>query len=168
MIHQVSTTGYGQETRDKVLAMEACMRQMPQVEIEPRHTFAQGLYAREILIPAGTLLTGKVHRQDDLQILVYGTIDMVTEEGTRRVSGPLSWRGKAGGKQCGLAHTDCLWITVHQTDETDMDLLEALLYEDEPAVIDYRTGKVLPGVLAASHEPIAQEEVVWPQLSQQS
>lgn len=145
--HRISQAGYGiqdhtpEEIRGAILAAEGLMRQMPQVEIEPTHAFAQGLYSRSILIPKGTTLTGKVHKQDDLQIMVYGDISVLTEHGFKRLVGHQVFRGKAGLKQIGYAHEDTLWITVHAAESTDMDELERLLFEDEGSPLDFKTGK---------------------------
>ena len=62
------------DLRAKIDRLEALMRSEPQVEIEPVHYFAHGLYAREITIKAGTLLTGKVHRTEHLNIVSKGRI----------------------------------------------------------------------------------------------
>jgi hypothetical protein len=145
--HRVSQAGYGvqehspEEVRAAILAAEGVMRQLPQVEIEPTHVFAQGLYSRSILIPKGVRITGKVHRQDDLQIMVYGDITILTPDGFKRLVGHHVFRGKAGVKQIGHAHEDTLWITVHAAVETDLDRLEEVLYEDEGNVLDFKTGR---------------------------
>ncbi len=148
--HRVSSAGYGaqehspEEIRGAILAAEGLMRQMPQVEITPTHVFAQGLYSRSILIPKGVRLTGKVHRQDDLQIMVYGDITVLTENGMKRLAGHHVFRGKAGIKQIGHAHEDTLWITVHAAQETDLDRLEGILFEDEGSPLDFHTGREVP------------------------
>ena len=145
--HRVSQAGYGvkdhspEEVRSAILTAEALMRQLPQVEIEPTHVFAQDLYSRSILIPKGTTLTGKVHKHDDLQIMVYGDISILTEHGFKRLVGHQVFRGKAGVKQIGVAHEDTLWITVHAAESTDLDELEQLLFEDEASPLDFKTGK---------------------------
>jgi hypothetical protein len=40
-------------TRDKIFAAEAFLKEQPQVDIPVQHYFSQGVYAREITIPAG-------------------------------------------------------------------------------------------------------------------
>ena len=151
--HQVSQAGFGvqehspEEIRGAILGLEGVMRQMPQVTIEPTHAFAHGLYSRSILIPKGTLLTGKVHKQDDLQIMVYGDCAVKTELGEKRLQGFHMFPSKAGYKQIGLAHEDTLWVTVHATTETDLDRLEELLFEDEPRILDFKTGAPQPEVI---------------------
>ena len=146
--HLMNTKGLGacdhtpEEIHDLIMAAETIMRQRPQVVIEPTHVFAQGLYSRSILIPKGVRLTGKVHKQDDLQIMVYGDISVLTEDGFKRLTGHHVFRSRAGVKQIGVAHEDTLWVTVHATDETDLDRLDEVLFEDEPKIFDFGTGEV--------------------------
>lgn len=122
---------------------EAVMREMPQVEIPLRHGFADGLYGREILIPAGAMLTGKVHRKADLNFVLYGEMAVLTEHGWKHITGPCWFAGKAGAKQAGYAYTECLWVTVHATDNQDLDTLEdEILIPDPLSPHDFVTGRV--------------------------
>jgi len=115
--------------REKLDALELEMKKCPQVEIPPRHYFAQGLYAREITIPAGTLLTGKIHRTQHLNIISQGDISVLTEQGPKRVQAPCTLVSPPGTKRVGYAHSDTVWTTIHAnpTEETDVEVLESLL-----------------------------------------
>lgn len=110
--------------------LEAAMRQHEQIEIEPVHRFADGLYAREITIPAGTLLTGKIHRARHLNIISRGDISVWSAgEPVRRIRAPFSFVADAGARRVGFAHEETVWTTVHATRETDLTKLEAELIE---------------------------------------
>ena len=82
--------------RDKVFAAEAYMKEQPQVPIETIHHFSKDVYAREIRIPAGTLLTGEIHKFKNLNILSAGTMQVLTEEGIKEVSAPFTVVSPAG------------------------------------------------------------------------
>lgn len=100
------------------------------VAIEPVHRFADGLYAREITIPAGTLLVGKVHRTRHLNIVSRGRISVWSaNEGVRHITAPFSFVAEPGSQRLGFAHEDTVWTTVHATHETDLGVLEATLVE---------------------------------------
>lgn len=116
---------------DRVDLLEAAIvAQLPAVRIEPVHYFADGLYAREITIPSGTVLTGKVHRTRHLNILSRGTITVWSEaEGTKQLTAPATFVAEAGSRRVGYAHTDVVWTTVHATSETDLEKLETDLIE---------------------------------------
>lgn len=118
-------------TRLQILALEDHMRLMPQMTLDPVHHFASGIYARELRIPAGTLLTGKVHKTEHLNILSAGEITVWTEDGMKRLRAPFTMVSRPGTKRVGFAHTDVVWTTIHGTHERDLDRLEAELIETE-------------------------------------
>ena len=102
----------------------------PAVAIEPVHRFADGLYAREITIPSGTFLTGKIHRTRHLNIISAGEISVWTEgEPVRRIRAPFSFVAEPGTRRVGYAHEETVWTTIHATAETDLLKLEAALIE---------------------------------------
>lgn len=113
--------------REKVLRLEEALRQLPQLPEDVHHHFAPGVYMRELRIPAGAVLTGKIHRTEHLNILAQGEISVLTEHGVRRLTAPCVIKSSAGIKRAGYAHTDVVWICVHPTIETDLDKLEAEL-----------------------------------------
>jgi hypothetical protein len=109
------------------------MREHPQIAIETRHYHADGLYAREITIPAGCLLTGKVHKREHINIVAKGCISIVTDEGEKLVEAPCVMVSKPGTKRVGYAHEETVWVTVHATTETDVEKLELELVTDDYA-----------------------------------
>lgn len=121
-------------TREQVEHFEALMLIHPDaapVDIPVEHRFATGLYAREITIPAGTLMTGKVHKADHVSIILSGEMNVLTETGMRHVVGPEVYISPAGTKRIGIALTDVRWITVHVNpdDSRDIELIEARVAE---------------------------------------
>ena len=111
-------------TRDKIFAAEAFMREQPQVEIPVKHYFSQGVYAREITIPAGVILTGDIHKFTQLNILSKGRMQVYTEEGIREVEAPFTVVSPPGTKRIAHTLTECVWTTIHGTDETDVNEIE--------------------------------------------
>ena len=107
------------------------MREQPnQIVIETKHYFAQGLYAREIIIPKGTLLTGKIHLFEHLNIISKGDISVLTENGIKRIKAPATIISRPGIKRVGYAHEDTVWTTIHSCSETDSEKAEKLLVVD--------------------------------------
>lgn len=111
--------------REKVLRAEAEMLKLPQLDLPVKHHFSRGVYARELFIPKGTVLTGKIHKYPQLNILSQGEISVLTEEGIKRVKAPFHVVSPAGTKRIAYAHEDCVWTTVHGTEETDLERIEA-------------------------------------------
>jgi hypothetical protein len=101
------------------------------VELRTRHHFAPGLYARELLIEAGTALAGARHKTRHLVEFV-GDIT-VWHEGQRvRLTGRHLLVSEPGAQRIGFAHTDTWCTSFHPnpTDETDVRKLEDMLVED--------------------------------------
>jgi hypothetical protein len=119
--------------RAKVHRAEAVMLERPQLELPVKHHFAKGLYARELFIPKGTLLTGKIHKYSQLNILSQGEISVLTEEGVKRVRAPFTIVSPPGTKRIAYAHEDCVWTTVHGTEETDLERIEEIFIAQSEA-----------------------------------
>lgn len=78
------------------------------------HTFCDGMYIREIFIPGGMLLTGKIHRHAHPNFLLQGSVGMITEEGGLiYMAAPQSLVSPPGCKRAIYTFTDVRWVTVH-------------------------------------------------------
>ena len=108
----------------KVHALEALMILQPQVEIETKHYFSKGVYAREITIPAGVLLTGEIHKFTNLNILSKGTIQVLIGDTVQEIEAPFTIVSPAGTKRIARTLTECVWTTIHGTDEVDLNVIE--------------------------------------------
>lgn len=102
-----------------------------QIDLEVNHYFAEGIYARELIIPAGTTLTGKIHKTEHLNILTKGKITVVSDAGQSTIEAPHIMVSSPNTKRAGYAHTDSIWITVHGTHEKDLEKLENELITTE-------------------------------------
>lgn len=109
---------------EKVERLEAAMKQFEQIEIPVVHYFSHKIYAREITIPKDCILTGKIHKYSQLNILSKGEISVLTEDGIKRVKAPFTIVSPPGTKRAAYAHEECVWTTVHGTDETDLEKIE--------------------------------------------
>ncbi len=91
-----------------------------------KHSFSDGIYVREIFIPKGMFIVGKIHKHDHPNFLMSGEVDVVTESGKVRLKGPCSMISAAGAKRALFAITDLVWVTVHlnPTNTQDLDKLE--------------------------------------------
>jgi hypothetical protein len=121
-------------TRAQIERLEAYILQMPQVETPTSHYFAPGLYAREMFIPAGTVLTGAVHKTEHMAQFT-GDITVWTEDGMKRLTGRHTFVSKAGAKRVGYAHADTWCTGFFPTDKTDVAELERELIEDNPLLL---------------------------------
>jgi hypothetical protein len=106
------------DIRTQIEALEAHLLTLPQVQLECRHYFADGLYGRELHIPAGTVLTGAIHKREHINIIIKGKIEVATESGSKIVEGPCVIVSPPGTKRVGIALEDTIWMTVHAAHST--------------------------------------------------
>lgn len=105
----------------------------PQTECPLKHHFAPGVYVREILMPAETIIIGHIHKTEHLNILIQGACFIVHEGGRREeLRAPMTFVSKAGIQKVLYITEDMIWQTVHVTTETDIEKLEAMLTEPVP------------------------------------
>lgn len=113
---------------DRIDALEDALRQGTTVDLPVRHYFSKGdgngVYARELFIPKGTVLTGKVHKYENLNIMSKGELSVLTEDGVVRVCAPFTIVSPPGTRRVAYAHEDTIWTTIHGTSEVNVDLIE--------------------------------------------
>ena len=130
--------GHALTAREKVNILEAEMRKQPQVELEVKHHFSYGIYARELFIPKGVMLTGKIHKTEQLNILTKGDISVLVDDEMVRVRAPFTIVSKAGTKRIAIAHEDSIWITIHGTHERDLEKIEEFfIAQNEQEYLEY-------------------------------
>lgn len=117
----------------RVLALQSQMLAMPehQIAIAPRHTFAHGLYAREVTLPAGSIAVGFRHTQEHICIISQGRVQVVTEDGAEEIAAPATLVVPAGRKNCVHALEETVWTTIHASDAKTPDEAFAALVEPE-------------------------------------
>ena len=117
--------------REKAFMLERMMGHSPSAipgtELPLYHHFGAGLYARELHIPAGLITVGKLHKYPCLNILAQGERSTLIGDEIKRIKAPYIYVSEAGTKRVSYTHQDAVWITVHATDETDVDRLEDML-----------------------------------------
>jgi len=113
------------------------MISIPQIELQTKHWFADGMYCRELFRPKDTLIVGKVHRREHFYIVLSGEVTVVGDGKRERIKAPRILVSAPGTKRAVYAHEDSICITIHRTDETDLDAIERELVEpDESALFD--------------------------------
>lgn len=110
--------------REKVCALEKSMLGMEQLEIPVKHYFSQGVYAREMTIPKGAVVVGKLHKYEQLNILSAGEVLVVGEHGAQQVKAPFAMVAPPGSKRAFYALEDSVWTVIHGTEEKDVEKIE--------------------------------------------
>ena len=103
----------------------AIVEKLDPVDCPVKHHFTPKLYCREIHIPAGTLLTSKIHKTEHPYIISQGAITVWTQEqGVVTLQAPHHGITKPGTKRLLYANTDTVWTTMHVSDKTNVDEIE--------------------------------------------
>ena len=120
--------------REKVERIEDEISNLPQAHCPVRHYFAGGVYAREMTIPGGVVITGAVHRHEHLCTVSQGRISVSTDEGMKELSAPCTIISQPGAKRVGYALETTVWTTYHIVgDEYDLDKIMAEITESTNA-----------------------------------
>lgn len=123
-----------EELRAEIVALESVMLKMTSslIHIEPKHYFAPGLYLREIFIPKGVTLTGKIHKTEHLCILSKGRVSVYTEDGIKEIEASTVVPSLPGTKRVMYAHEDSVWINCHHnpSDERDLEKIDDVFVVD--------------------------------------
>jgi quercetin dioxygenase-like cupin family protein len=92
-----------------------------------KHHYAEGSYAREMLIPKGAIIIGKIHRHSHVNVISKGRIYVATEFGSEILQAPYTFISKPGTKRAVYALEDTVWTTIHVTEETDLEKIEEVV-----------------------------------------
>lgn len=118
---------------EKLDALERELVKLPVTEIPTNHKFIKnpGMYVREAFAPAGTLLTSRIHKTDHPFVMMCGEQSILEPDGQwRRVVAPFMGVTKSGSRRVVLVHSDTVMVSFHATEETDLDKVEAEIFED--------------------------------------
>ena len=118
-------------TQDDIVKLQSLMLKGDTIELETRHHFSDGLYARELFIPAGVCLVGALHKTRHLYTVVQGKCRVSTQFENIEIEAPFMGETIPDTKRVIYAVTDCVWITYHPTKLTDLDEIEKALIEPE-------------------------------------
>src|ERR1700744_2984444 len=119
--------------------LQEAAAKLPQAQLFTEHFFIPGVYVRWLFRPADTLIVGKIHRKEHMYLVCSGEVTVVGPGYKERIVGPKMIISKPGTKRAVYAHTDAVCLTIHRTDETDLDKIEKeLIEEDETAMYDAR------------------------------
>lgn len=86
-------------------------------------------YARQMFIPKGTLIIGKIHRHQHLNFILQGKVSVATEFGKKYFEAPCTFISEVGLKRAVVAEEDTIWTTVHLTQHYGEEHLDKI--EDE-------------------------------------
>jgi quercetin dioxygenase-like cupin family protein len=113
------------------------VKHFPPAKTHSEHRFTPGLYSRETFMPAGSVITSKIHKTEHQFVVLSGRCRVYNSEDNSFVELSAGYVGitKPGTRRVLAIIEDCRWLTFHPTEETEMEAIEAALIEphDIPA-----------------------------------
>ena len=90
-----------------------------------QHHFAPGAYGREMALPAGLVVVGKIHKHAHINVISKGRVQVFTEQdGVLELAAPCTFVSSPGTKRVVHVLEETVWTTVHVTDKTDLAEIE--------------------------------------------
>ena len=81
------------------------------------HKFTDGMYIREIFMPAGSLWTSKIHKTEHPYIVSYGKVAVsVDAQEWDEITAPYTGITVPGTRRVLYIIEDCIWTTFHRID----------------------------------------------------
>lgn len=88
------------------------------------HTFAPGVYAREVTMPAGSFIIGHEHKTKHINVVLSGRALVSINGETFHLEAPHTFVSDPGVRKVLYILEEMRFLTIHPTDETDLDKLE--------------------------------------------
>jgi hypothetical protein len=128
--------------RDKMEVLDRTIREeLPPVAFEYEHLFAHGTYTRVMSIDVEpgtvTVITGKIHKESCINILVKGHMQVATPDGTKDIHAPAWFVSEPGVQKAAVVFEPSVWINVvpNEDNAEDVELIEhRVTYESYEAL----------------------------------
>ena len=110
--------------------------ELTQVECKVEHFFGPGLYIRQVTLPAGLIVMGHAHKQDNMNIMIKGKLLLLRDDGeVATLEAPQTFVNGPGRKVAYVIE-ETVWQNVHATEETDLDRLEDMYIQKSQAWLE--------------------------------
>lgn len=127
------------EIRKGVTELAEVLKEYPQEDLPVQHEFLDGIYMRTVFMKAGTIVIGKIHKQEHVAIISQGHAKVLTEHGVLEIKAPFMFKSPPGARRALIIYEDMIWTTVHRSDHKDLESLEEQLIAkdfDDPVLVD--------------------------------
>jgi hypothetical protein len=109
----------------KIDELEQVMAQAEPLDCPVTHRFTPGLYIREIFMPAGAVITSKIHNTQHPYVVTKGRVSVWIEDtGWVLIEAPYTGITNPGTRRVLLVHEDTVWTTFHPTTKTTVAEIE--------------------------------------------
>jgi mannose-6-phosphate isomerase-like protein (cupin superfamily) len=106
---------------EKIDELESIMAEnFEMVNCPLNHRFTDGLYVREIFMPAGTLITSKIHKTQHQYFVLKGKVSVWIDEGEEvYIEAPYIGVTEPGTRRVLYIWEDCIWATAHANPDNE-------------------------------------------------
>ena len=106
------------ENDDRLDELEVAMLEnFEPVHCLTTHKFTDGMYIREIFMPAGSLITSKIHKTEHPYIVSYGKAAVsIDGDDWNEITAPYTGITIPGTRRVLYIIEDCIWTTFHRVD----------------------------------------------------
>ena len=118
-------------TKEKIVALQDVLLEMPQADIVTTHTFKPNVYERKITVPKWTVLTGAAHKTPYKVRLEKGTIAVNVGLEVKVLTAPYEFDACAGEQRVGrVFDEEVVWVDIYENSDNcnDISVLEDRLY----------------------------------------
>ena len=100
-----------------------------------KHTFADGIYVREMFMSKGEVVIGAIHKHLHVWILLSGLIKVVTEDKVEEYKAPCTVLSRPGIKRVIYAIEDSIFTNIHKNPNNTQDIKQL---EKEIVAVNYK------------------------------
>ena len=101
------------------------------------HYFATGIYVRELHMAKGMVLVGHKHSTETVNTLLKGKVALIEDGKLIYSEAPFTYVTPATHRKAAYVIEDMIWQNIFSSDETDVEILEDILVEKSPALVEF-------------------------------
>lgn len=142
LIEHVSVKDIEERKRNVEALEQIMLNSENRIELNQlRHFWSGDVYCRELFMPAGAVVVGRIHKFDHMEIMLSGKVTLSTNDGSvEELSGYNVFEAQAGKKRVLYMHDDTMWLTFHSAPKADPDyLLDYLSCETYEQFIEFQS-----------------------------
>lgn len=131
--------------------LESIMIQSPDIIDAPlQHKFTDGMYIREIFMPAGSLWTSKIHKTEHPYVVSYGKVAVSIDNNEwYEITAPYTGITQPGTRRVLYILEDCIWTTFHRVDgmkseynDLPIEEVEKIVEQIENKILEPHTNQI--------------------------
>lgn len=93
--------------------IELALQEYPEAGLTWKHIFTPGMYAREMRVPAGSVVTSAIHKTEHIFVVSAGSLVVRVEEEEVTIKSPFTGITYPGTRRVAYFPEDSVWVTFH-------------------------------------------------------